>query len=122
MNIERLFNILVVTGASSTVGLFGCSSDKGTSGGNDAGTGTGGSTSTGGKSSGDGGGAATGGGTSSGGSATDAGMCSCGPSKTVASWIDCNGCCCWLAVGQTTMIGSQICGDTPCCKGKGPGR
>src|SRR5882672_10948205 len=90
MKIDRLFQVLVITGASSTVGLAACGSDKGSSG--DAGTG--GATSSGGNA-----GAETGGSTSKagGGNAGTAGSdgseCSCKPETAIPMWIDCGGCC-----------------------------
>src|SRR5690348_14293991 len=109
MNIERLFKVLVVTGVSSG-GLFGCGGDSGA----DMPSGTGGKGS-GGASHGDGGakgdgasqgsGGASTGATGSGGATGTGGsgaMCDCKPSAAVASWTDCNGCCCWLPVGLTT--------------------
>ena len=118
MNIERLFQVLVVTGASSA-GLVGCGGDSGTP------SGTGGhANASGGASQGDGGAKGDGGSgaTGAGGAAGSGAMCDCHPNATVSSWIDCGGCCCWLAPGQTTMIGTPICGVEPCCAGKGPGR
>jgi len=133
MKIERLFHVLVVAGASSTAG-FGCSTD--TTGGNDGG-GTGATSSgTGGEDSGagatgSGGSMGTGGSKGSGGSAGssgapdastgDGGMCEavCHKSTTVASWIDCNGCCCWLPIGTMAPAGSPTCGEEPCCIGRG---
>ncbi|HEX4339941.1 MAG TPA: hypothetical protein VH062_28735 [Polyangiaceae bacterium] len=124
MNIEKLFNVLVVTGASSTVGLLGCSADVHGLGNDDAGTGgaeTGGKPSSGGADAGTGGASSGGaaGAAGAAGSESDSGMCSCKPSSVTPTWTDCDGCCCWLPVGATTTIGSQICGETPCCIGKG---
>src|SRR5690349_377509 len=116
MNIERLFQVLVVTGASSAT-IVGCGGDSGTGTPSGAGGHASGGASHGGGTS-DGGSGTTG----AGGAAGSAAMCDCKPSAVVASWIDCNGCCCWLAPGMTTMIGSPICGEEPCCAGKGPGR
>lgn len=111
MKIDRLFQVLVITGASSTVGLAACGSDKG--GSSDAGTG--GATSSGGST-----GAETGGSTSSAGtSGSDGSMCSCKAETTVPTWIDCGGCCCWLAAGQTSPAPTPICGAQPCCIGHG---
>jgi hypothetical protein len=137
MKISKLFHVLVVTGASTTVGLAACSSSDsgggttgGTGGGSAAGTtssaaghtatGGGGATATGG-----GGATATGGGgaTAMGGTG-GAGMCAavCMPDVDASSalkWTDCNGCCCWLAAGKTTTHTTMICGDEPCCAGRG---
>src|SRR5689334_7792773 len=114
MNIERLFKVLVVTGASSA-GLIGCGGDSGPS----TPSGTGGhANGSGGASQGAGGSSAMG----TGGAAGSGMMCDCHPNVTVSSWTDCGGCCCWLAPGQTSMIGTPICGVEPCCAGKGPGR
>ncbi|MGH7435989.1 MAG: hypothetical protein ACRENE_09970 [Polyangiaceae bacterium] len=88
MDIAKLFQVLVVTGASTTVGLAACSSTS------------------------------SGGG--SGGSSEEGGACAaaCHPNATTASWTDCNGCCCWLPVGATCAAG-PICGNEPCCAGRG---
>jgi hypothetical protein len=46
----------------------------------------------------------------------------CKVNVTNATWIDCNGCCCWLPAGSTTTHGTQICGAdaaNPCCAGRG---
>ena len=134
MKIERLFHVLVVAGASSTAG-FGCSTDT-TPGGDAGGTGAT-SSGTGGEDSGagatsSGGSMGTGGSKGSGGAAGsssaapdagtgDGGMCEavCHPSTTLARWIDCNGCCCWLPVGVPASAGSPTCGEEPCCIGRG---
>jgi len=119
MKLDKLFNVLVVAGASSTagLGLFGCGGDD-----DDGGSGDGGLTASGGGSSAGGSSSTGGSGAGTGGSSGDACEAACGPSSAVASWTDCNGCCCWLAVGDTTTTGSPICGEEPCCAGKGPGR
>lgn len=110
MKIERLFQVLVVTGASSTAGLVGsglvgCGSDN-----SPGPTGTGGAagmtSSTGGSSSGTGG--------ASGADCNAA----CHPDPALASWTDCNGCCCWLPAGMSSPCGT-ICGNEPCCVGRG---
>jgi hypothetical protein len=125
MRIDKLFQVLVVAGASSTVGLNGCSSSSGGSGGEDAGgpgtDGAGASSSSGGSSSG---GSSSSGSSSSGGTSADGSACMCGPDPQVSTWTDCNGCCCWLAAGVATPSGvtTPICGVEPCCAGKGPGR
>ncbi|HEX4478327.1 MAG TPA: hypothetical protein VH142_24765 [Polyangiaceae bacterium] len=119
MKIDRLFQVLVVTGASSTVGIVGCGSDN--SGGSS--TGTGGETATGGATA-SGGETATGGATASGGAAAGGAAGSscdavCHPSATLATWTDCNGCCCWLPIGTPAPVGSPTCGQEPCCVGRG---
>jgi hypothetical protein len=90
MNVAKLFQVLVVTGASTTAGLAAC----------------GGS-----------------GGGSPGGSSNSGEGLSCGsvckPNTATAAWTDCNGCCCWLQVGQTCAVGTPICADDPCCVGRG---
>lgn len=108
MNIERLFKVLVVTGASAA-GVAGCGGS-----GTNMPTGTGGHSS----SNGSGGESAAAG---SGGAAGGAASCDavCKPSKIVSSWIDCNGCCCWLPAGMTCASDDKICGDEPCCVGRG---
>ncbi|MGO9833702.1 MAG: hypothetical protein ACLP1X_05755, partial [Polyangiaceae bacterium] len=88
MRIDKLFQVLVVAGASSTVGLNGCSSGSGGGGGGDAGgPGT------------DGAGASS---SSGGGTSADGSACMCGPDPQLSTWTDCNGCCCWLAPGSTS--------------------
>jgi hypothetical protein len=63
------------------------------------------------------------GGKGNGGSSGSGGgnQCNCKPNPSISSWIDCNGCCCWLAPGSTCST-DKICdkGET-CCAGKGPG-
>ena len=123
MRIDKLFGVLVVAGASSTVGLNGCSSS--TSGGGDAGGS--GTDDTGASSGSAGSGASSGSGGSGASSGSDAGMggdsssCVCMPDTQVATWTDCNGCCCWLAAGTPKPAGvtTAICGVEPCCAGKG---
>jgi hypothetical protein len=169
MRVEKLFQVLVVSGASATVGLFGCGDDteggngptggSGGAGGSGAAAGgdggasttggaggasaTGGSTATGGAGAaggeggsggagaagGDGGsggaGAAGGsggtGGSVSGDAGADADACEaiCEPNETSGAWTDCGGCCCWLAAGETAPVGVPICGEEPCCAGRG---
>ncbi|MGH7440501.1 MAG: hypothetical protein ACRENE_32835 [Polyangiaceae bacterium] len=126
MDISKLFQVLVVTGASTTVGLAACSSSSSGGGGSEDGggsSGASGSSSSGGSSSSS---SSSGGSTSSsssGAAATgaDGEACSavCHPSATLASWTDCNGCCCWLPIGTTAPAGSPTCGDEPCCIGRG---
>ncbi len=113
MKIDRLFQVLVVTGASSTVGIVGCGSDG--SGGSS--TGTGGETATGGATAS--GGVTASGGAAAGGAAGSTCDAVCHVSATNPAWTDCNGCCCWLPIGDTTTLGSQICGQEPCCIGRG---
>jgi hypothetical protein len=119
MKVDKLFHVLVVAGAASTVGLVACGDDEGgeeegTGGG---GPGTGGASATGGASSTGGDTASTGGDSSStGGESGDSCDAVCEPSSALASWTDCNGCCCWLPIGQTTTRGSPICGEEPCCE------
>jgi hypothetical protein len=43
----------------------------------------------------------------------------CMPDTQVATWIDCNGCCCWLPAGSSHSGGTPICGSEPCCIGRG---
>jgi hypothetical protein len=116
MKVERLFKVLVVASASSTAGLAGCSDDDtpppaGTGGttGDAATTGGAGAVGTGGTA-----------GTEGGGASCDA---VCMPDTNAPSgqnWIDCNGCCCWLPAGTTTHAGpTPICGEEPCCAGRG---
>jgi hypothetical protein len=90
MNVAKLFQVLVVTGASTTAGLAACGSS---------------------------GGGGPGGASNSG----EGSMCAsvCKPNATTAAWTDCNGCCCWLAVGETCAVGTPICGNDPCCVGRG---
>jgi hypothetical protein len=117
MVLERLFQVLVVMGASSTVGLTACGGDDGddgaggTSGAGGSAPSTGGATATGGS----GGSSSAGEGGSGGGDACEA---ECGPNATNPAWTDCGGCCCWLAPGATGL-GVPICGEEPCCEGRG---
>jgi hypothetical protein len=88
---------------------------KGSGGKGDGGKGSGGKGS-GGKGSG---GKGSGGSNGSGGGGD---QCSAVCKKdAVTGWVDCNGCCCWLAPGSPCT--DPICGaDEQCCVGKGPGR
>ena len=126
MKVERLFQVLVIAGTSSAAGVVGCNDDD-----NPAPTGTGGSTGDatgtgGGGATGTGGGGATG--TGGGGAAgKEGGVAACDavctPDTNAPSgqtWTDCNGCCCWLPAGTTAHAGPvAICGEEPCCAGRG---
>lgn len=112
MRIDKLFHVLVVSGAAVTAGLVGCGDEKGEEG-NSGGTGSGGS-SAGSSASGSGGSSGGSGGSGSG----DACEAKCAPNETNASWTDCDGCCCWLPAGSSSPIG-PICGEEPCCEGRG---
>jgi hypothetical protein len=97
MKIDRLFQVLVVAGASSVAGgVIGCGEDDPSP-----------------SPSGTGGAAASTGG------AAGAMACDCKASTANGAWTDCNGCCCWLPPGATAVSGSPICGPEPCCTGKG---
>src|SRR5262245_32481765 len=101
MKIEKLFHVLVVSGAAATTGLLGCGDEEGQEG------------NSGGASSGGSGSSAGSGGSGGGADACDA---KCGPSAVTDAWTDCNGCCCWLPIGSTASSGSEICGVEPCCE------
>ncbi|HTA90089.1 MAG TPA: hypothetical protein VK745_10950 [Polyangiaceae bacterium] len=107
MDISKFFNVLVVTGASATVGLAaltGCSSSDDSSGGSAGTTAAGGSA---GASTASGG--ASGASTSSGGAAA----CNLQPSACNAQYLDdenANGCCCWI----TQALGPGVCPEGGC--------
>lgn len=132
MKAERLFQVLVIAGASSTAGVVGCNDDNnpvptGAGGGDASGTGGSGAAGTGGSgATGTGGSGAAGTGGSSAAGTGGGASCDCQPdpnAPTGQSWTDCNGCCCWLPAGTTAHAGpTAICGVEPCCAGKGPGR
>jgi hypothetical protein len=124
MKINKLFHVLVVTGASSTVGLIGCGSDStttpsgasGSSGSSNAGSsngGTGGSGTAGSGTAGTGGSGTAGTGTA--GSAGSSATCDVQPNACAAGKVV-NGCCCWIAQGSTGICSFDGCaaGD-PCC-------
>jgi hypothetical protein len=104
MKIDRLFQILVVTGAASVAGgLVGCGDDTpapgpGGTGGAAAGTG--------------------------GASGADCNTI-CGPSQNAPSgtdWTDCDGCCCWLAPDTPAPAAGLSPGcpaSQTCCAGRG---
>src|SRR5262245_42344591 len=102
MKIDRLFQVLVVSGASAvSLGLAGCGDDDPAPGPTGASGAPG-----------------------SGGSSGDQCNAVCGPSKNVPSgqnWIDCNGCCCWIGPG--IMLPSTLSPPCPttesCCTGRG---
>src|SRR5580658_2595441 len=96
MNIEKLFQVIVVMGASSTAGLAACGSST---------------TGTNGPSSDDS--------DSSSGATGEACTAVCHPDPQTATWTDCNGCCCWLPAGSTSPFATPICGTEPCCAGRG---
>ncbi|HTA90607.1 MAG TPA: hypothetical protein VK745_13550 [Polyangiaceae bacterium] len=104
MKITKLFQVLVVTGASSTVGLAACGSDTTPSGGSAGATSAAGSSSTAG-ATGDGG----------------PDMCAavCGPSPCGHGFIDCAGCCCWITAPATGICTEEGCpADDACCVGR----
>jgi hypothetical protein len=117
MKVERLFKVVVIAGASSAAGLVGCGDDDdpppvGTGGatGDAAATGGAGAVGTG------GGGTA---GAEGGGVSCDA-VCMPDPNAPSGqTWIDCNGCCCWLPAGTPHSGPIAICGEEPCCAGRG---
>ena len=100
MDITKFFNVLVVTGASATVGLAaltGCGSSDDSSGGS-AGT-----------SSSSGGSTGAAGSTGSSGAAA----CNLQPSACNAAYLDdenANGCCCWI----TAAKGPGVCPEGGC--------
>src|SRR5689334_3778011 len=119
MRVEKLFHVLVVAGASSTAGgVVACGDDN---------TGTGTTPSSQGGASAQGGSKSNGGSTSGGGSTSQGGSTTgdtceskCKPDPQQATWTDCNGCCCWLPAGTTAHAGpTAICGEEPCCAGRG---
>jgi hypothetical protein len=120
MKLEKLFHVLVVTGAAATVGLVGCGDDDEGDNDNVGGASPGGSNASGGTGGARGGTTATGG-TSGGSGGAAADMCEdmCAPHQNVDSWIVCDGCCCWLAVGRTSGDPVPICPEEPCCDGRG---
>ena len=109
MDITKFFNVLVVTGASATVGLAaltGCGSSDDSSGGS-AGT----SSSSGGASAGTGG--ASGGMPSASAGSGGAAACNLQPSACNAAYLDdenANGCCCWISQAS----GPGICPEGGC--------
>ena len=119
MDITKFFNVLVVTGASATVGLAaltGCGSSDDSSGGS-AGTSSGGSPSA---SAGSGG--ASGGTTSASAGSSGAAACNLQPSACNAAYMDdenANGCCCWISAAKgpgACPEGGCAVSDT-CCAG-----
>ncbi|HEY2406033.1 MAG TPA: hypothetical protein VGI10_08520 [Polyangiaceae bacterium] len=103
MKINKLFHVLVVAGASSTVGLAACGSD--TTNPTPAAGGTGS--------------AGTG---ASAGTAGSADMCAAQCNNTACNLgTVCNGCCCWLPAGSAMgLCAQEICPATEtCCVGRG---
>jgi hypothetical protein len=101
MKIERLFQVLFVAGASSTIGVTSCSSgdDKSTSPDSGAGARN-----------------------------VDGSLCNCTMDNEFpdSGWSYCGGCCCWLTPGRKAppdLIPN--CREdpnvpAPCCEGRGP--
>jgi hypothetical protein len=136
MKLEKLFHVLVVTGAASTLGLPACGDDdddgntggtsgsggstgggSGTGGSGTGGSGTGGSGTGGSSASGGSGGSSATGGSGGGGDACES---QCQDSACGNGWIDCNGCCCWLAPGSSGLCAPVGCpADEECCEGRG---
>jgi hypothetical protein len=104
MDISKFFNVLVVTGASATVGLAaltGCGSDNSTGGSAGTSSNSGGSA-----------GASTGSGGASAGS-SGAAACNLQPSACNAAYLDdqnANGCCCWISAAK----GPGVCPEGGC--------
>jgi len=111
MEISKFFNVLVVTGASATVGLSaltGCGSSDDSSGGSSGATASGGSA---GATTGSGGASAGTTGASAGSSGAAA--CNLQPSACNAQYLDdenANGCCCWISAAS----GPGICPEGGC--------
>src|SRR5882724_9833626 len=107
MDISKFFNVLVVTGASATVGvaaLVACGSSDDSSSGGSAGT----SASSGGRPA-----ASAGSGGASGGTAGSSAACNLQPSACNAAYLDdenANGCCCWISAAK----GPGVCPEGAC--------